>query len=53
MDMSDQVTEYLKMQGRKGGKKTLKIHGKKHYSEAGTKGAISRWKLYDKTDIKP
>jgi len=29
--------------GKKGGKETLKRKGKKHFSEIGKKGALSRW----------
>lgn len=29
--------------GKKGGKKTLEMHGRKHYEEIGTKGANKRW----------
>ena len=29
--------------GSIGGKSTLKRHGKKHFSEAGRKGALKRW----------
>lgn len=29
--------------GKKGGDKTLEMHGLKHYKEIGTKGANKRW----------
>lgn len=34
--------------GRKGGKNKAKKYGKKHMREIGRKGALKRWKMYQK-----
>lgn len=37
--------------GRKGGQKTASLHGKKHFSKAGKKGAAKRWKEKPKPNL--
>jgi hypothetical protein len=37
-------SDIAKLLGKRGGRKTALLHGKKHFSEAGTKGMAKRWK---------
>lgn len=39
----DSYTDEKAKNGKKGGKKTMKVHGSKHFSKIGKKGAKSRW----------
>ena len=45
-------TKKFKEGGKRGGNKTLEMHGKKHYHEIGKKGALKRWnkQLVEETD---
>lgn len=42
------INEAASKLGKLGGSATLKKHGKKHFSEAGTKGMAKRWKDHKK-----
>jgi general stress protein YciG len=45
-----EVKEYLQKIGKRGGQKTASLHGKKHFADAGKKGAAKRWKQQRKKD---
>jgi hypothetical protein len=38
------ISAIAKKLGQRGGKKTVELHGKKHFSEAGKRGMAKRWK---------
>jgi general stress protein YciG len=40
----NKVKEYLQKIGKRGGQKTASLHGKKHFSKVGKKGAAKRWR---------
>ncbi len=52
MNKSKRTKKY-KEGGKKGGDKTLEMHGRKHYKNIGTKGANKRWRKLEVEEIRP
>ena len=50
MKSQNELSEMAKELGKRGGQKTASLHGKKHFSKAGKKGAAKRWGKEEKVD---